>query len=92
METRTTAQRVNGWPLALVLSACAVLAAWIAGRAGPGVSADSADYVSLARHLASGRGFVDFTGHPATNFPPLFPWFARWASGRECPRPTPSAW
>jgi 4-amino-4-deoxy-L-arabinose transferase-like glycosyltransferase len=75
MESESALARWTGWPLALTMSLVAAIGAWIAGRAGPGVSADSADYVSIARHLASGRGFVDFTGHSATNFPPLFPWF-----------------
>jgi hypothetical protein len=42
-------------------------------RYGAGVSPDSVTYVSVARSLVAGRGFVDNNGTPLTAWPPLYP-------------------
>jgi len=39
---------------------------------GPGLSPDSVAYISLARNLVRGEGFVTFDGQ-STYWPPLFP-------------------
>ena len=56
-----------------VLAAFAVTITLIATRSGPLLSPDSVTYVSLARNLASGRGYVDLTGQPNTTFAPGLP-------------------
>jgi 4-amino-4-deoxy-L-arabinose transferase-like glycosyltransferase len=56
--------------LAASLAAGLVL---LATRHGIAVEEDSATYLSAARNLAAGRGFVDFTGHALSAFPPAFP-------------------
>ena len=40
---------------------------------GPGVSSDSAFYLSSAENFANGRGFVNFEGSPLVDWPPLYP-------------------
>jgi len=40
---------------------------------GPGLTQDSAIYVSTARSLLAGRGFIGFDGAPLVTWPPLFP-------------------
>jgi hypothetical protein len=42
-------------------------------RYGVGLSPDSTVYVSVARNLLAGRGYVTFDGTPYTQCPPLFP-------------------
>jgi 4-amino-4-deoxy-L-arabinose transferase-like glycosyltransferase len=56
-----------------LLATLAALATVVATRHGPGLSPDSVTYLSLARNLANGRGFVDFTGRADTTFAPGFP-------------------
>jgi hypothetical protein len=57
----------------LLLVALAVAGVYVATRHGPGLSPDSVTYLSAARSLAGGHGFVDFTGQPDTTFAPGFP-------------------
>ena len=40
---------------------------------GIGISPDSISYISAAKSLLSGNGFVTYDGAPFTLFPPLFP-------------------
>ena len=40
---------------------------------GLAISPDSVDYLSAARSLGLGRGFVGYTGEQMTSWPPLFP-------------------
>lgn len=39
---------------------------------GPGVSSDSAFYLSSAENFAKGRGFINFEGNPLVDWPPLY--------------------
>jgi hypothetical protein len=60
--------------LVLVLSMVGVLMVLVAtSRYGVGTSPDSVTYVSTARNLLAGRGYVTFDGSPLVVFPPLFP-------------------
>lgn len=50
--------------------------AWViaaTARWGPGVSNDGVTYLSVARNLAAGRGFVRFDGSTVEAWPPLYP-------------------
>ncbi len=53
------------------------LAAWLivvtTVKYGPGLSPDSASYVSAANNVASGKGLIEFDGAHLRGFPPLFP-------------------
>jgi hypothetical protein len=40
---------------------------------GIGVSVDGAAYITVARNLMLGKGFVDFNGAPLVYWPPLYP-------------------
>jgi uncharacterized membrane protein YdcZ (DUF606 family) len=40
---------------------------------GIGISADGAAYITIARNLMHGKGFVDFDGFPSVSWPPLYP-------------------
>ncbi|MBS1717449.1 MAG: hypothetical protein JSS72_06935 [Armatimonadetes bacterium] len=40
---------------------------------GAGITPDSVGYISVARHILSGQGFVDWSGQPFVEQPPLFP-------------------
>lgn len=42
-------------------------------RFGVSCSPDSVAYLSVARHVAMGEGFVRYDGQPFTHWPPLFP-------------------
>jgi hypothetical protein len=54
--------------------AAAALVVWLAtGPHGPGVSPDSAVYLSAAERLAGGRGLVAFDGTPLVAWAPLLP-------------------
>jgi hypothetical protein len=44
-------------------------------RYGAGITGDSVDYISTARNIAAGVGFVTFDGTPLINQPPLYPIF-----------------
>ena len=63
------------WTRAAVslLAISAFAATWLATRHGALLSPDSVTYLSLARNLAAGRGYIDFTGQPNTTFAPGFP-------------------
>ena len=56
-----------------VLAAVAVSGVLVATRHGMALSPDSVTYLSIARNVAAGHGFVDFTGVAETTFPPGFP-------------------
>lgn len=61
-------------PAFLVLAVLPVVLALYATRTtGLSISPDSADYLSAARTLALGLGFVGYAGEPITSWPPLFP-------------------
>jgi hypothetical protein len=58
----------------LVLAFLPVFFALYATRTtGLSISPDSADYLSAARTLELGRGFVGYAGEQMTSWPPLFP-------------------
>ncbi len=61
----------------LAIAAAASLAAHLAMRAGIGLSPDSDTYLTAARQLARGHGFVVPTSagglEPLTHYPPLYP-------------------
>ena len=42
-------------------------------RYGVGLSSDSTEYISAARGLLAGQGYVCHDGSPYTGWPPLFP-------------------
>lgn len=42
-------------------------------RFGAGLSYDSVYYIAAANNLIDGKGIVDFTNEPITNYPPFFP-------------------
>ena len=54
-----------------VLAALLVFARTVAW--GVGLSADSAAYISAARNLLAGHGFLKFDGSPFSEWPPLYP-------------------
>ncbi len=60
-------------PWVLVLAAFAGVATWVATRHGPGLSPDSVTYLSAARNLAAGHGYLDLTGQANTTFAPGYP-------------------
>ncbi len=58
----------------IVLSLCAVaLALLCTSRYGVGTTPDSASYLSAARSLLAGKGFLYFDSRVYTQWPPLFP-------------------
>jgi len=60
--------------LAVLLSICGIVAVLLTtGHYGPGLTTDSVYYVSSARNLAQGDGFVSFDGTPMLSWPPLYP-------------------
>ncbi len=59
-------------PVAFALAAV-VLVFFNTSRYGIGLAPDSANYVSAARSLLAGRGFLCFDGTPFVGWPPLFP-------------------
>jgi hypothetical protein len=59
--------------VAVGVALAATASALVAMRHGPSVGTDSVTYVSVARNLADGRGFTDFTGGTVTQFPPAYP-------------------
>jgi hypothetical protein len=70
------ARRIGGEPglaWVLVLAVIAGVATWVATRHGPGLSPDSVTYLSAARNLAAGHGYVDLTGQANTTFAPGYP-------------------
>jgi hypothetical protein len=42
-------------------------------HSGIGISPDSVTYLSAARHMVSGRGFISFEGFPVVDFPVAYP-------------------
>jgi hypothetical protein len=60
--------------LTLLLSiAGALLLLYGTKRYGPGMSPDSVNYLSIARNLAAGKGYVSYNGDPSPYWPPLLP-------------------
>lgn len=57
----------------VVLAVIAGVATWVATRHGPGLSPDSVTYLSAARNLAAGHGYIDLTGQANTTFAPGYP-------------------
>jgi hypothetical protein len=65
--------RAPGLAWVLALAVIAGLATWVATRHGPGLSPDSVTYLSAARNLAAGHGYLDLTGQANTTFAPGYP-------------------
>jgi hypothetical protein len=62
------------WVILVVLSLCGVAIVWLCTmRYGPGLSPDSAGYISAARSLLAGNGYLYPDGQMYTQWPPLFP-------------------
>ena len=76
-QTRRPPRRFAARPHTLFLAAAALLAALLAAARqvdyGPGLSGDSLLYITTARSLAAGEGFVNGRGYPYTSLPPLYP-------------------
>src|SRR3984893_6097783 len=66
------APRQWAWPTVLIALTIAGALVWLGTRQGVGASADSAVYVSGARNIADGDGFLSFSLQPITTFPPGF--------------------
>jgi hypothetical protein len=66
------APRQWAWPAVLIALTIAGALVWLGTRQGVGASADSAVYVSGARNIADGDGFLSFSLQPITTFPPGF--------------------
>src|SRR5690242_18826237 len=61
-------------PLLLLPAAAGILLILTAtSRFGAGLTPDSAAYISTARNLCAGRGYVQYDGNPFVAWPPLFP-------------------
>jgi hypothetical protein len=56
-----------------VLAALAIGLVALGTRQGPGISPDSVNYISGARNLAEGRGYVNYSDEAITVYPPGFP-------------------
>lgn len=62
------------WTASVALALVGIAAAFAVTREfGPGVSPDSAAYLSAAQNLASGNGLTLFDGSALTSWPPLYP-------------------
>ena len=59
----------SAWLVVGFAALLAVVLALVATQHGAGVSPDSAVYLSGARNLAAGRGYVDYSLRPITAFP-----------------------
>ena len=58
----------------LLLSAAGALVVFFGtSRFGIGISPDSVNYISCARELIKGNGFISYDGTPFTLWPPLYP-------------------
>src|SRR5450755_1057309 len=44
-------------------------------HSGIGVSPDSVTYLSAARHMSAGMGFISFDNFPVVDFPVAYPFF-----------------
>lgn len=67
-------------PLLLMALGACLLAAWATAPSGPGVCPDGRTYLTSARLLSQGQGYVDYPRgddwldpEPVTQFPPLYP-------------------
>lgn len=65
--------RVSLRVIPVVTIAVVVAIAAVSLARGVGMNPDGAVYQSAAEHLASGRGYVDYTGGPISVFPPTLP-------------------
>jgi hypothetical protein len=61
-----------GMPTGFGLAATVLLLA-VARRFGLGLSADSAQYMGVARNLTAGAGYLSFDGSVFASWPPLYP-------------------
>ncbi|HEY4966647.1 MAG TPA: glycosyltransferase family 39 protein, partial [Puia sp.] len=52
-----------------------ILVQILSKHSGIGVSPDSVTYLSAARHLAAGKGFISFDNFPVVDFPFAYPFF-----------------
>lgn len=59
--------------LALLALIGAILALLSTSRYGAGLSPDSVSYISTARNLIKGEGFIGDDGEPMVRWPPLYP-------------------
>src|SRR5690349_6407231 len=66
----TPRDRAAQFAAPLIAAALVVLAT---AKRGPALSPDSAVYLSVADHLAQGRGWVQFDGAPYVRWAPLYP-------------------
>ena len=67
--------------LSLLAAAGIVMVLFSTSRYGVGLSPDSVHYISLARNLIAGSGFVSFNGNPIVEWPPLYPTLLALAGG-----------
>jgi 4-amino-4-deoxy-L-arabinose transferase-like glycosyltransferase len=65
--------RIALGPIGLSALFAAALTLWATAPHGPGLDSDSAQYLSAARSVASGQGWIAVDGAPYTLWPPLFP-------------------
>src|SRR5689334_23211459 len=74
-QVRSRGSPVTGrtaWLAVGLVAISAVILVVVGTRQGSALSPDSADYISGARNLAAGRGFVNYSLQPITTFPPGF--------------------
>jgi hypothetical protein len=70
---RTDSGRVAARVIPVVTIAAVLAIAAVAIARGVGMNPDGALYQSAAEHLASGRGYVDYTGSPISVLSPALP-------------------
>ena len=78
---RATVDAVAGTLGAMVAGGLVLFAT---SRYGPGISPDSAAYLSTAENAKAGHGLISYTGHPIADFPPGLPIVlatVAWATG-----------
>lgn len=75
MIQQTQAKITVKYKLFLVLLSLigAIIILFSTSHFGVGVSPDSVLYISVARNIIKGVGFVDFHGSPLITYPPLYP-------------------
>ncbi len=59
------------------LAALGIVAFWMVLTStslyGPGMSSDAINYLSTAKHLMEGKGYISYSGQAYVHWPPLFP-------------------